>query len=118
MLTQHRLAHILALSQLRAIILEQHPRCAVDATLLRSRTEVIASRVHCVELIGIRSHTREDFPVVVPPTNDYQSWRTSAFNWFHVTSREVDGTPHLKTVAKEEMLKIVPRLLHSFQFPT
>ncbi|KAH9829654.1 uncharacterized protein C8Q71DRAFT_789362 [Rhodofomes roseus] len=111
--TLRHIASALASSRIRAVIIELPHNATIRKAQLRSHAENIATHAGSLELIGIHLYgfrNRRLWPI-----ERLQDWRTSLCNWYHVTSRNTDGTPCLTIVPKEDVLLVVPQLLQSFQ---
>jgi len=96
------LASSLAQSRVRAVIIKLPHNCAIKRAELRSHAENIALHARCMDLIGLHRHGLQG------SMGDMRSWRYSLCNWYHVTSRTADGTPHLSRVSEEDVPELVP----------
>ena len=122
-LLKDRVISTLASSDLRALLIYL---CGIHfhgdtAIFFRPHAEAIASAIRTLHLVGMRFDWLRNVkrrPLNTPWDHDHRAWNVSHYQWYHVESREADGTPHLTTIDGEDVARVVPKLLYSFQFPS
>ncbi|KAH9922641.1 uncharacterized protein B0H18DRAFT_1212511 [Fomitopsis serialis] len=108
--TLRHLASTVASSKLRAVIIELPHNFPATRALLRSHAENIVARAGTVELVGIRCHAAMDRGI-----SRIDKYTMTRYNWYRVERRENDGSSQLNTLAQDDVLRIVPGLLQSFE---
>ena len=87
---------------------------------LRPHVEAITSAIQSLHLVGMRFEADRDFvkePFDIPVDHDYRSWSfTSQYKWYYVMSRGADGVPQLRTLAGDDVARVVSKLLLEYQF--
>ena len=56
-------------------------------------------------------------PFDIPVDHDYRFWSfTSQYKWYNVVSRGAGGVPQLRTLAGDDVARVVSKPLHEYQF--